>query len=102
MVTSKTCVYHLLLCPCTPLIRRQANILIDNEFHVQLCDFGLTFIAGNAGIQTTMIGGRGTHSWMSPERLFEEDHQLTEADDVYAYACVCYYVISSAGQVFER
>jgi serine/threonine protein kinase len=76
----------------TLLIFRQANILIDDGCHVQLCDFGLALIAESAGMQTTNSSGQGTRSWMSPERLAEEDHQLAVADDIYAYACLGYYV----------
>jgi hypothetical protein len=43
-------------------------------------------------MQTTSSSGRGTRSWVSPERLAEDDHQLAAPDDVYAYACLCYYV----------
>jgi serine/threonine protein kinase len=70
----------------------QANILIDDGCHIQLCDFGLALIGENAGMQTTSSSGKGTKSWMSPERIADSDHQLTTADDVYAFACLCYCV----------
>jgi serine/threonine protein kinase len=78
--------------PSTLLIVQQANILIDDGCHVQLCDFGLALITENAGMHTTSNSGRGTRSWVSPERLTEDNHQLAAPDDVYAYACLCYYV----------
>jgi hypothetical protein len=43
-------------------------------------------------MQTTNSSGRGTWSWVSPERLSGDFHQLAAADDVYAYACLCYCV----------
>jgi serine/threonine protein kinase len=89
-------VYTLFLPVCAPRSLNKANILIDDGCHVQLCDFGLAFITENAGMHTTSSSGRGTRSWVSPERLAEDDHQLAAPDDVYAYACLCYYVGSSA------
>jgi serine/threonine protein kinase len=71
----------------------QANILLDNGGHTQLCDFGLTVIGEETqGRMTTSINVSGTLNWMSPERLFAEHHRRTMADDVYAFACLIYFV----------
>jgi serine/threonine protein kinase len=71
----------------------QANVLVDSSGHVQLCDFGLAIIGEETqGRMTTSINASGTLNWMSPERLFAEHHRRTMADDVYAYACLCYFV----------
>jgi serine/threonine protein kinase len=42
---------------------------------------------------TTSLNALGTKAWMSPQRLkSQRQYRITEADDVYAYACLCYYV----------
>jgi serine/threonine protein kinase len=75
---------------------------------VQLCVFGLVVVgdATNARLTTT-AHANGTAAWMSPQRLTGTRYRITEADDVYSYACLCYYVskkLSStfASQTFPR
>jgi serine/threonine protein kinase len=69
------------------------NILITDRCHVQLCDFGLVVVGDiTDGCMTTTAQGLGTGIWMSPERLLPDKHRRTKADDVYAFACLCYYV----------
>jgi serine/threonine protein kinase len=71
----------------------QVNILIDFESHVQLCDFGLVVVGDATDARlTTTTHGTGTAAWMSPQRLKATRYRITEADDVYAYACLSYYV----------
>jgi serine/threonine protein kinase len=94
MVMSKTCV--------SPFVPRsaqeiyppsQVNILIDDGCHVQLCDFGLVVVGDTTEeCFTATSHGHGTKSWMSPQRLTGSRYRRTTADDVYAYACLCYYV----------
>ena len=69
----------------------QANILIDENWHPQLADFGLTLFAENSHYNTTDQGG--TMRYMAPE-LIHPDHfgmtyRRTYASDIYAYACLC-------------
>jgi serine/threonine protein kinase len=75
-------------------MRSQANILIDDERHVQLCDFGLVVMGDSEAERwTTSQNAPGTKAWMSPQRLTSKrQYRITVADDVYAYACLCYYV----------
>jgi serine/threonine protein kinase len=40
---------------------------------------------------TTKLQG-GTQKWMSPERLTDDSHRRSTADDAYAFGCLCYYV----------
>ncbi|KAF8876460.1 kinase-like domain-containing protein [Mucidula mucida] len=68
------------------------NILIDEQWHPRLADFGLTIWADVSKQDTTQRGG--TVRWMAPELLHptsfgQEDSQRTFATDVYAYGCVC-------------
>uniref|UniRef100_A0A0W0FW06 Protein kinase domain-containing protein n=1 Tax=Moniliophthora roreri TaxID=221103 RepID=A0A0W0FW06_MONRR len=65
-----------------------ANILIDEECHPRLADFGLTTFADTNGQNTTEHGG--TLRWMAPE-LFSfsgESPRRTFASDIYAFGCL--------------
>ncbi|KAJ7653215.1 kinase-like domain-containing protein [Mycena polygramma] len=70
---------------------RGANILLDDQGHARLADFGLTvFVDGP--LAPTNRGG--SVRWMAPELLDPESCGLstfrrTFASDVYAFACVC-------------
>ncbi|KAF9257558.1 kinase-like protein [Marasmius fiardii PR-910] len=63
-----------------------ANILIDDEFHPRLIDFGLTIFHGSEH-HTTDLGG--TLRWMAPELFFGNDTRRSFASDVYAFGCLC-------------
>jgi serine/threonine protein kinase len=72
---------------------RQLNILLDDECHVQLCDFGLVIVGDTTeGRMTTSARGVGSGTWQSPERFMAERHRRSMADDVYAFGCLGYYV----------
>ena len=58
------------------------NILISDDQHVQLCDFGLTKLA-NSGT-TISLKGAGSVRWQSFELLNNEPKSLKS--DVYAFA----------------
>lgn len=71
----------------------QANILVDNDWHAVLSDFGLT-VFGDATVATHTSNPHGSIRWMAPEilnpEIFDmERSQKTHASDVYAFACVC-------------
>ncbi|KAJ7078489.1 kinase-like domain-containing protein [Mycena epipterygia] len=70
---------------------RGANILLDDQGHVRLADFGLTVFADGPLAPTTR---GGSTRWMAPELLDPnscglELFQRTFASDIYAFACVC-------------
>ncbi|KAF9469341.1 kinase-like domain-containing protein [Collybia nuda] len=72
---------------------RGANILVDNDWHAVLSDFGLT-VFGDATAATHTSNPHGSIRWMAPELLnpemFDLDRsQKTHASDVYSFACVC-------------
>ncbi|KDQ58421.1 hypothetical protein JAAARDRAFT_128565, partial [Jaapia argillacea MUCL 33604] len=73
---------------------RGANILIDDQGHCQLADFGLAvFAEATKGAYTTRSEA-GSTRWMAPELLFPERFGMvgtrrTFATDIYAYGCVC-------------
>ncbi|KAH7912382.1 kinase-like domain-containing protein [Hygrophoropsis aurantiaca] len=70
---------------------RGANILVDDNWHPQLADFGLASLAEPITSHTT--SGRGCPRWMAPELQYPENFsmkfQRTPATDVYAFGCTC-------------
>lgn len=70
---------------------RGANILVNEGWHVQLSDFGLTGIIDGTQRSSSRCG---SVRWMAPElinpRAFQcKVFQRTTASDVYAFSCVC-------------
>ncbi|KAJ7471199.1 kinase-like domain-containing protein [Mycena galericulata] len=70
---------------------RGANILIDDQGHARLADFGLTVFA-DGPLAPTNRGG--STRWMAPELLDPEScglevFQRTFATDIYSFGCVC-------------
>ncbi|KAJ7834985.1 kinase-like domain-containing protein [Mycena olivaceomarginata] len=74
---------------------RGHNILISDDFHVRLTDFGLaTTIVDGEGDQSSTSNRAGSVRWFAPElidpRWFGAERFVrTRATDVYAFACVC-------------
>lgn len=57
---------------------KAANILVTNEGHVQVCDFGVAAqLTANLVKRTTIAG---TPFWMAPEVIREGDHYNSKAD----------------------
>jgi serine/threonine protein kinase len=72
------------------------NILIRDDKHSQLADFGLAIVEEDAGARMTATStNAGSISWMSPERFSESGHRRDATDDVYAYGCLMYTASSS-------
>ncbi|KAJ7508890.1 kinase-like domain-containing protein [Mycena galericulata] len=68
---------------------RGGNVLIDDDGHARLADFGLAIVT-DATLGTTSTTQRGSLRWMAPELTdFEVEFKRTEASDVYAFACLC-------------
>ena len=89
-----------------PLTYPKANVLVDNDGHACLTDFGLTQVIpdGEAFSPTTNMGG--TPRWMSPERLDPESFSLrgdgqTKESDCYALGMTIYEVLSGHSPFFQ-
>ncbi|KAJ7023177.1 kinase-like domain-containing protein [Mycena alexandri] len=70
---------------------RGSNILVDDDGHACLTDFGLTSVTDVTATQTN--NGAGSVRWMAPETLNPtacglEDFVRMPASDIYALACV--------------
>ncbi|KAJ7916169.1 kinase-like domain-containing protein, partial [Mycena leptocephala] len=74
---------------------RGDNILVDEEEHARLADFGLASYT-NATVKSSARAG--STRWMAPELLDAEPLQFrrTVSTDVYAFACVCYELYNKA------
>ena len=79
----------------------KANILIDNDGHAQLADFGLLTIASDFTHPETSgsYGSGGTTRWMSPELLDPHRFGLTNGrptkeSDCYALGMVIFEVLT--------
>ena len=73
----------------------QENILIDDECHARLADFGsITVGEATTGRMTTAKDFAGTLQYTPPERLdpTTEEQRPTTAADVYAFGIVSYVV----------
>ncbi|KDQ52290.1 hypothetical protein JAAARDRAFT_113212, partial [Jaapia argillacea MUCL 33604] len=74
---------------------RGANILMNDQGHCQLADFGLAaFAEATKGAYTTTNSRPGSTRWMAPELLFPERFGIvgtrrTCATDIFSYGCVC-------------
>ena len=79
----------------------QANVLIDQNGHARLADFGLlTFVSDPSNApHTSSTPGAGTTRWMSPELLHPEEFgcresRPTKQSDCYALGMVIFEVLS--------
>jgi serine/threonine protein kinase len=79
----------------------KVNILIDQDRHARLADFGLlTIISDQSGFTTaTSASAGGTTRWMSPELLHPEqfgfdNSRPTRESDYYALGMVIYEVLT--------
>ncbi len=75
------------------------NILVDEQDHVWLCDFGVASIVesgGEALTRLTRAGERfGDPRYMSPEQIRGET--LTPQSDIYSFAVLGYEVLTGQG-----
>jgi serine/threonine protein kinase len=80
-------------------LREQENILINDNHHACLADFGLTKIVSDTlyGYPTTIWSGWNSR-WMAPELLDPKSFGLanctpTTMSDIYAFGMVVYEVL---------
>ena len=62
----------------------QTNVMIDDEGHVKLIDFGLSRLIDSEDGLTTATGL--SVRWFAPELFISENGRATKASDVYAFA----------------
>ncbi|KAJ8080045.1 hypothetical protein PM082_016872 [Marasmius tenuissimus] len=71
------------------------NVLITASGRACICDFGLSLIADSQaiGLSSSTSRAAGTLRWMAPE-LLAENVTATKESDIYAFACVCYEILT--------
>ncbi|KZV84935.1 kinase-like protein, partial [Exidia glandulosa HHB12029] len=62
-----------------------ANILVSDDGHACLSDFGVSAVLSEHPSHTA--SGTGTYRWMAPD-LFGEHSVLTRQTDIWAVGCV--------------
>lgn len=78
---------------------KSANILIDNDFHAKVADFGLAKLSEvrNASLPTRLAG---TFGYMPPE--YAQFGDVSAKVDVFALGVVLYELISAKGAVVKE
>eukprot|EP00727_Mastigamoeba_balamuthi_P005154 m51a1_g14637 putative sh2 domain-containing protein (514) ;mRNA; r:41786-44872 len=72
---------------------KTSNLLVDQHFHVKVCDFGLSQIkARGVGLMDSADGAKGTPLWMAPEILM--GHEFDERADVYSFGLVLWQMLT--------
>eukprot|EP01016_Furgasonia_blochmanni_P029901 TRINITY_DN3127_c0_g1_i1.p1 TRINITY_DN3127_c0_g1~~TRINITY_DN3127_c0_g1_i1.p1 ORF type:complete len:881 (+),score=200.72 TRINITY_DN3127_c0_g1_i1:144-2786(+) len=72
---------------------KSSNILIDSNWNIKLCDFGLSTVKSRIDKRKKKKYGRiGTPHWMAPEILREEKYD--ESSDVYSYGMVLWEMVT--------
>lgn len=69
---------------------KSANLLLNHDFHVKVCDFGLSRVKLSAKLS---VGSKlGTPEWTAPEVL--KHSESNEASDVYSFGVVLWEIFT--------
>ncbi len=77
---------------------KPANILIDEQWHPFIADFGLAFHVDEGFAQAGEIAG--SLQYMAPEQVRGETHEIGPATDVWAL-CVIFYELLTGKRPFD-
>ncbi|KXN87498.1 Serine/threonine-protein kinase HT1 [Leucoagaricus sp. SymC.cos] len=69
---------------------KAANVLVSNDKHAVLADFGLSRVKATVASE---IGESGTTLWTAPEILVE-GKPPTKEGDIWSFACFCYELVT--------
>eukprot|EP01100_Stratorugosa_tubuloviscum_P006059 TRINITY_DN2636_c2_g1_i1.p1 TRINITY_DN2636_c2_g1~~TRINITY_DN2636_c2_g1_i1.p1 ORF type:complete len:553 (-),score=254.25 TRINITY_DN2636_c2_g1_i1:76-1734(-) len=77
-----------------PIIHRDlktSNLLLDENYHVKICDFGLSQVKNTTHIED-QEGAKGTPLWMAPEVLTGKP--FNEKADVYSFGIILWELLT--------
>ncbi|KAE9385868.1 kinase-like protein, partial [Gymnopus androsaceus JB14] len=90
------------------LVASQGNILVADDLHCCIADFGLSLIAADSQSWTITVTStlKGSMRWMAPE-LFHHDGSLDlhlnhPSRDVYAFGCTMLEILTLQLPFYER
>ncbi|KAJ7575854.1 kinase-like domain-containing protein, partial [Mycena floridula] len=68
---------------------RGANILVRDDGHCVLADFGLASVSGTQSLATSSVGSKGSVRWLCPEVLptLASQQKPHPSRDIYTYGC---------------
>lgn len=78
-----------------PFIHRDlktSNLLVDENFNVKVCDFGLAHMKTHGNKKQGSYGATGTPMWMAPEVLMNKEYD--ESADVYSFGIVLWEMLT--------
>lgn len=81
---------HCLNPPVVHLDLKSPNLLVDKNWSVKVCDFGLSRLMANTFIASTSIAG--TPEWMAPEFLRGEP--TNEKSDVFSFGVILWELLT--------
>ncbi|KAJ7768234.1 kinase-like domain-containing protein [Mycena metata] len=80
------------------------NVLVTPSRRACICDFGLSSIVNEITLrltQSTSVAQKGTPRYYAPE-LLRPQGKKSFASDVYAFACVCYEILTQNPPFYEE
>ncbi|XP_027121659.1 serine/threonine/tyrosine-protein kinase HT1-like isoform X3 [Coffea arabica] len=69
---------------------KSENLLLDEDMHVKVADFGISCLESQCG---STKGFTGTYRWMAPEMIKEKHH--TKKVDIYSFGIVLWELLTA-------
>ena len=70
---------------------KSLNLLVDDNWHVKVCDFGTSRFTSGAGVDLSTLGKlRGTYAYCAPEVYFGKS--FTPKSDIYSFGVILWEI----------
>ncbi|XP_006835581.1 PREDICTED: receptor-interacting serine/threonine-protein kinase 3 [Chrysochloris asiatica] len=73
---------------------KPSNVLLDQELHAKLADFGLSTFQGVSGSKTGFSEPWGTLNYLAPELLADVNQRASKDSDVYSFGILMWAVLA--------